>query len=94
MAAGAAGDGTDRDTAGAHFTYGLDGLSVVYGEKLALLSERECLTYRELSGANRYAPWGQGIARGDVVWLSMPSRSDYWRHGLAFLACLRVGQRS
>ena len=40
----------------------------------ALLSSRECMTYRELSRRiNQYARWAleQGIAKGDVVGLLM-----------------------
>src|SRR2546428_3601227 len=47
------------------------------GEAPALLSDRECLTYRALAErSNRYARWTleQGIAKGDVVCLFMHSR--------------------
>ena len=51
-----------------------------FGERLALLSERECLTYRALAGhANRFARWAldQGLAKGDIVGLIMPNRPEY-----------------
>ncbi len=50
------------------------------GDAPALLSERECLTYRELAGrCNQYTRWAlqQGIRRGDVVGLLMPNRPEY-----------------
>jgi fatty-acyl-CoA synthase len=58
----------------------LDELADTHGEKPALLSVRECLTYRELTErANRYARWAlaQGISKGDVVCLLMPNCPDY-----------------
>jgi fatty-acyl-CoA synthase len=51
-----------------------------FGERLALLSEREYLTYRALAGrANRFARWAldQGLAKGDIVCLMMPNRPEY-----------------
>ena len=51
-----------------------------FGEAPALLSDRECFSYRELAQrANRYARWAldQGLAKGDVVGLFMPSRPEY-----------------
>jgi fatty-acyl-CoA synthase len=50
------------------------------GDKPALLSDRERLTYRELAGrVRRYARWAlaQGVAKGDVVGLLMPNRPEY-----------------
>src|SRR5437879_3319236 len=47
---------------------------------LALLSERECLTYGALADrSNRYARWAlrQGMAAGDVVALLMPNCPEY-----------------
>lgn len=47
----------------------------------ALLSEHECLTYRELvERTNRYARWAiaQGISKGDVVGLLMTNQPDYF----------------
>ena len=46
----------------------------------ALLSDRECLTYRALAEqSNRYARWAldQGLAKGDTVCLIMPNRPEY-----------------
>jgi fatty-acyl-CoA synthase len=50
------------------------------GDAPALLSDRECLTYRELmERANRYARWAldQGIGKGEVVGLLMTNRPEY-----------------
>jgi fatty-acyl-CoA synthase len=46
----------------------------------ALLSDRECLSYRGLAEqANRYARWGleERLAKGDTVCLLMPNRPEY-----------------
>ena len=51
-----------------------------YGERPALISEHETLTYAGLNArANRYARWAmaKGIAKGDVVCLLMPNRPEY-----------------
>jgi fatty-acyl-CoA synthase len=51
-----------------------------FGATPALLSDRECLTYRALAErANQYARWalGQGLAAGDVVCLLMPNCPEY-----------------
>ena len=51
-----------------------------FGATLALLSDRECLTFRALAErANQYARWavGQGLAAGDVVCLLMPNCPEY-----------------
>jgi len=51
-----------------------------FGDALALLSDRECLTYRALGEqSNRYARWAldQGLAKGDAVCLMMPNRPEY-----------------
>src|SRR6266446_2635899 len=61
------------------------------GEAPALLSDRECLTYRALAErSNRYARWTleQGIAQGDVVCLFMPNRPEYMA---IWLGITRVG---
>ena len=50
------------------------------GDAPALLSARECLTYRALAErANRYARWAldQGLHKGDCVGLFMPNRPEY-----------------
>ncbi len=47
----------------------------------ALLSDRECLTYRALAErSNRYARWAleQGLAKGEVVSLLMTNRPEYF----------------
>ncbi|QNI34480.1 long-chain-acyl-CoA synthetase [Alloacidobacterium dinghuense] len=52
-----------------------------FGDAPALLSDRECLTYRALAQrSNQYARWalGQGIAKGDVVGLLMTNRPEYF----------------
>jgi fatty-acyl-CoA synthase len=51
-----------------------------FGEAPALLSERESLTYSQLSErANRYARWAldQGLRKGDVICLLMMNRPEY-----------------
>jgi fatty-acyl-CoA synthase len=55
-------------------------LAARLGDSPALLSDRECLTYRGLiERANQYARWAlnEGLAKGDVVCLLMPSRPEY-----------------
>jgi len=50
------------------------------GETPALLSDRECFSYRELQQRiNQYARWAlaQGIERGECVCLLMPNRPEY-----------------
>src|SRR6266446_3218029 len=57
-----------------------DDLAEKFGEAPALLSNRECLSFRALADrSNRYARWalGQGMAKGDVVCLLMPNRPEY-----------------
>src|SRR4051794_31279803 len=51
-----------------------------FNDAPALLSDRECLSHRQLAERmNRYGRWAlaQNIAPGDVVALLMPSRPDY-----------------
>ncbi|MES1155752.1 MAG: AMP-binding protein, partial [Pseudorhodoplanes sp.] len=51
-----------------------------YGDKIALLSEREQFTYRELfERSNRYSRWAlaEDLQKGDAVCLLMPNRPDY-----------------
>jgi fatty-acyl-CoA synthase len=51
-----------------------------HGDKPALISDVETLTYRELDArANQYARWAlaQGLGRGEVVCLLMPNRPEY-----------------
>ncbi len=62
-----------------------------YGDRPALISDVETLTYRELDArANRYARWAlaQGLGRGEVVCLLMPNRPEYLA---IWLGITRVG---
>jgi fatty-acyl-CoA synthase len=55
-------------------------LAARYGERPALLSARETLTYAGFNArANRYARWAlaNGVGKGDVVGLLMPNRPEY-----------------
>jgi len=55
-------------------------LAVRYGERPALMSNKESFSFRQLDArANRYARWAQanGIGKGDVVALLMMNRPDY-----------------
>lgn len=65
----------------------IDWLAARHGERPALLSERESLTYRGLADRmNRYARWAltHGLAKGDVVCLLMPNRPEYVAIWLGF----------
>jgi fatty-acyl-CoA synthase len=58
----------------------IDELAAKFGDAPALLSERECLTYRALAArSNQYARWAldQGLAKGETVCLFMPNRPEY-----------------
>ncbi len=58
----------------------IEGLAARLGDSPALLSDRECLSYRGLTErANQYARWAltEGLAKGDVVGLLMPNRPEY-----------------
>src|SRR5216683_515895 len=58
----------------------VDELAARQGEKPALVSDRESLTYRGLAERScRYARWAQaqGLAKGDVVALLMTNRPEY-----------------
>ena len=51
-----------------------------YGDAPALLSDGECLTYRQLAArVNRYARWAiaQGIGKGQCVGLLMPNCPEF-----------------
>src|SRR5262245_42692066 len=51
-----------------------------HGDKPALISDTEILSYRALDArANQYARWtlAQGLAKGEVVCLLMPNRPEY-----------------
>ena len=55
-------------------------LAARYGDRVALISERETLTYAGYNArANRYARWAManGVEKGDVVCLMMPNRAEY-----------------
>jgi fatty-acyl-CoA synthase len=59
----------------------IDEQASLRGQEAALLSDRECFTYRELSErANQYARWalGQGVSKGDVIGLVMTNRPEYF----------------
>ena len=61
------------------------------GATSALLSERECMTFRDLAErSNRYARWAltQGLVKGEVVCLFMPNRPEYLA---AWMGITRVG---
>src|SRR5438128_3991661 len=73
------------------FSTVIDELAEKFGEAPALLSDRECLTYRALAeGSNRYARWAldQGLAKGDAVCLFMPNRPEYMA---IWLGITRIG---
>src|SRR5713226_4142406 len=58
----------------------IDELAARFGEAPALLSQRECFSFRQLAErSRRYARWAmdQGLAAGDVVALLMPNRPEY-----------------
>jgi fatty-acyl-CoA synthase len=58
----------------------IEELAAGRGDTPALLSNRECMTYRVLSArVNQYARWAldAGIAKGEVVCLLMSSRPEY-----------------
>src|SRR5260370_35855859 len=67
------------------FPRGMEEAAKEFGEAPALLSDRECLTYRALAErSNRYArcALGQGLAKVDTVCLIMPHRPEYMPIGL------------
>lgn len=58
----------------------IEELAASRGDAPAPLSDRECMTYRELSArVNQYARWAldAGIAKDEVVCLLMPNRPEY-----------------
>jgi fatty-acyl-CoA synthase len=62
------------------FPIAIDELADAHGDKPALISTRETLSYRTLAErSRRYLRWAlqQGIAKGDVVALLMPNRPEY-----------------
>jgi fatty-acyl-CoA synthase len=69
----------------------IDELADTFGDAPALLSDRECLSFRALADrSNRYARWAlkQGLAKGEVVCLLMPNRPDYMA---IWLGITRIG---
>ena len=69
----------------------LEELAGIHGDKPALLSADDTLTYHGLARqVNRYARWAraEGFASGDVVCLLMPNRTDYVA---VWLALTRIG---
>lgn len=58
----------------------IEGLADRFGDRVALVSDRETFTYRQLNGrTNRYARWtrSKGLGRGDTLCLLMPNRAEY-----------------
>jgi hypothetical protein len=59
----------------------IEEIAVQAGDRPALLSDRESLTYAELAArANQYARWAldQGLSKGEVVGLLMTNRPEYF----------------
>jgi fatty-acyl-CoA synthase len=56
------------------------GLADTHGDKIALISDRETMTYRQYDQrGDQYARWAieSGVVRGDVIALMMPNRPEY-----------------
>jgi fatty-acyl-CoA synthase len=71
----------------------IDELAARHGDKPALVSERETLTYRSLATRSHlYARWAlaQGLAKGDVVALMMANRPEYVAIWLGIIRAGRV----
>ena len=69
----------------------IEDLARKFGEAPALLSDRECLTFRALcERSNRYARWAlaQGLGKGEAVCLLMPNRPEYMA---IWLGITRIG---
>jgi fatty-acyl-CoA synthase len=69
----------------------IEELAEQFGDAPALISDRECLTYRVLvERSNRYARWAlnQGLDKGETVCLLMPNRPEYMA---AWLGITKVG---
>src|SRR5262249_53528669 len=69
----------------------IDELADKFGEAVALISERERLTYRALAErSNRYARWtrSQDLKQGETVCLLMPNRPEYMA---VWIGITRVG---
>jgi len=71
----------------------IEKLAARHGDKTALISTRETLTYEQMNArANLYARWAlaHGLRKGDAVALFMPNRPEYvciWM-GLAKIGCV------
>lgn len=73
------------------FSHMMVDLAAEHGDRPALISGSETLSYRELnSRANQYARWAQaqGVKKGDCVALLMPNRPEYVA---AWLGIIRAG---
>src|SRR5215467_16037602 len=69
----------------------IEDLAVRYGDAPALLSDRECFSYRELGErSNRYARWAlaQGLGKGETICLLMPNRPEFMA---LWLGVTRIG---
>jgi fatty-acyl-CoA synthase len=69
----------------------IENLADRFDSALALLSDRQCLTYSGLAErSNQYAHWAleQGLAQGDVVCLLMPNCPEYMA---VWLGITRIG---
>ncbi len=67
------------------------GLAAAHADKVALISDREQMTYRGYDRrGDQYARWAMthGVAKGDVVALMMPNRPEYLA---AWLGITRAG---
>jgi fatty-acyl-CoA synthase len=73
------------------FSLVIENTAEKFGDAAALLSDRECLTYRGLAEkSNRYARWAlrEGVGVGDVVCLLMPNCPEYMA---IWLGITRIG---
>lgn len=69
----------------------MDELAETYGDRVALISERETFTFKTYNErANQYARWAQinSIEKGDVIALMMPNRPEYLA---CWLGIIRMG---
>src|SRR5260370_32830029 len=69
----------------------IESLAERFDSALAIIAERECLTYRGLAGrSNQCSHWAleQGLSRGDVVCLLMPNCPEYMA---VWLGITRIG---
>jgi fatty-acyl-CoA synthase len=73
------------------FPFVMEELAAKYGDKEALLSDKESYTYKQLDArANQYARWAlaQGVKKGDAVCLFMLNRPEYF---IFWLGLTRMG---